>query len=139
VIMKEFITLEEFLTTQYDINGRTLSRSSSSWLYAYRLAKASFEQFGENGPPVGAKVITLVKGHGGNGCDIRKFDGEYNERFFKILGDQDRVSLVSKATWWSEIVSLDPVTVGWGELPKFIFKRPSWCEVHCLVRHIMYN
>lgn len=139
VIMKDFLTLEEFLIAQYDINGRILSRSSSSWLYAYRLAKASFEQFGENGPPIGAKVITLVNGHGGSGCDIRKFDGEYNERFFKILCDQDRVSLVFKAKWWLEIASLDPVTVGWGELPKHIYKRPSWNEVHCLARHIVYN
>jgi hypothetical protein len=129
--MKDFMTLEEFLAP---FDDRGCCHTSTSWVYLYRLAKASFEQFGDQGPPVGAKVITLVNGHGGNGCDIRTFAGDYNEDFFGIKKpatdyDSERISLVDKAIWWRQIVSLEPLTVGWGELPKHIFNRPAFEEL----------
>lgn len=138
--MKEFMTLEEFLLP---FDDRRKHHTSMSWVYLYRLAKASFEQFGENGPPVGSKVITLVNGHGGNGADHRVFAGDYNEVFFKLtrvtLDGDEQESLVTKATWWREIVSLDPLTVGWGDLPKHIFKRHFSNELYSLVQFIVHN
>jgi len=125
--MKEFMSLEQFLLMEEDHHS-IYYKSSEVWVYWYRLAKASFEQFGENGPPVGSKVITLVNGHCGNGFDFRIFVGndDGDERFFQLKRNNDDcsgISLVEKSKWWKQIVSLDPPTVGWGELPDCISKR----------------
>lgn len=135
--MKEFLTLEEFLCP---FDDRSKFHTSSSWVYLYRLAKASFEQFGEAGPPVGSEVLTLVNGHGGNGCDLRIFGGDYDGDFFKLIRGKDdsSVSLVGKKNWWREIVSINPLTVGWGELPKHI-RRRSEDGLQEIVRFIVSN
>jgi len=124
--MTEFFSLEQFLLMEEDHHS-IYYKSSEVWVYWYRLAKASFEQFGENGPPIGSRVITLVNGHGGNGFDFRTFAGDFDEKFFQIERDNGAVgsgvSLVDKCKWWKQIVSFDPLTVGWGELPECIKKR----------------
>lgn len=126
-----FPSLEEFLSLSDDPgipHDRDFNahRQGYAWLVWYRVAQASWNRWGDNGPPVGSKVITLVSGHGGRGCDHRTFGGVYEDdpRFFTLKrtyknsytsawgnpGDsvREQLSLVNRSTWWRSITPLSP-------------------------------
>jgi hypothetical protein len=79
----------------------------------YEIAKASYEKYGEAGPPIGSTVQTLVSGHGGGVGVIRVFAGvcPSDPRFFWIYRTRSRgnnekeceYSLVHREYWWIEI------------------------------------
>lgn len=99
--MSTFISLEEFLRQPGDL--RLLS---ADWLWYYNRAKKSFDQYGEQGPPIGSAVTTLVNGHCGSIGSIRKFEGAYEAdvRYFCINKYEcDLPSLVYRNSWWMEI------------------------------------
>ncbi len=126
--MKDFITLEEFLLLRDDSDfepKRSLghlthgSFFNDGWdlgheiVQRYKLARLNWEKYGEAGPERGSNVITLVSGHGGGVGVIRRFDGIYlnDPRFFaltRVSGeDHLRTSMLSVATWWAGISSLE--------------------------------
>lgn len=116
-------SLEEFLSLpDSDDKSEFLKPMvGRDWLWLYNSAKASYEQYGEEGPPVGTKVTTLFAGHGGGAGAIRTFVGVYwaDERFFVLSRrekdeKEDRISLVNRKYWWREIL---PREVAWKEIP----------------------
>lgn len=58
----------------------------------YDIAKASWEKYGNAGPPVGCKVITLVDGHNGRSGAIRDFNGiigtGYDKEYFTLIEER---------------------------------------------------
>lgn len=152
--MTEFIPLEEFLLLPNMICKNEYRefykhKTGTQWYYWYQLAKASFNQFGETGPPIGSTVLTLISGHGGSGGNKRKFCGQYisgnkdfdnnvNKNFFKIQDNNGYESLVYKDYWWREIVAIDPEPIGWGGFPKGKFyKRQHYTELEAIVEYII--
>lgn len=122
--MKQFMGLREFLllkdpTDQYGRsvfrgdflpqNARNGSSSAMDCVDRYDIAKASWEQFGAEGPPIGTQVEMLEAGHGGSAGVIRTFGGVYDSdtRFFQVYREEMRygkvekqVSLVLRDTWF---------------------------------------
>jgi hypothetical protein len=142
--MKKFPSLEQFLIQENQDKFTIKLMKATSWLAYYQLAKASFEQFGENGPPVNSTVIAFFAGHGGNGFNTRIFGGEYNSLYFKLIRrnlepvtrkETESISLVEKETWWREIVSIDPITE-FGTLPDFIKRRNNYSDLELMAKHI---
>lgn len=141
---KSFISLEDFLA-QEDPH-RTHYMTGRQFLCYYQLAKASYLQFGEDGPPVGAKVITYFAGHGGNGHNTRIFGGQYGNSpdFFEltdpsapsIYGRRDGVSLVEKETWWKHIAPIDPEIKDFGGLPLFLTKKLRYTELETMIAFV---
>lgn len=134
--MTEFISLEEFLllpeTNYKEFREFYKHKTGTQWWCWYQLAKASFNQFGESGPPIGSKVFTLVSGHGGGGGNQRIFGGQYldkdnnpfkdaNENYFFLKYENEK-SLVNKSSWWREIISIE--TVDLPPFPKDFYRRP---------------
>ena len=120
--MKTFLTLEEFLTLldqtepKYARALLTEHKTGPEWVALYKRAKQSWEEYGDEGPPVGAPVITLESGHGGRGGDYRIFEGieTTDPRYFLISrqeinwqGSRKYVSMVLKDFWWKSIY-VDP-------------------------------
>lgn len=140
--MSEFLSLEQFLLLpelDYENEFREFyeHKTGTQWYYWYQLAKASFNQFGNDGPPIGSKVLTLVSGHGGSGADERTFGGpDSNGRFFQ-LNSYNGVSLLTKASWWREIVCIDPEPTGWGPYPKHFYKKQYWSDIKNIVHFIV--
>lgn len=124
--MKEFMGLREFLLLKYTIdtypprpvyNGELLP--SKDWrdfggdlVRRYDYAKASWEKYGEEGPPIGSKVMTLQGGHGGGVWVQRIFEGIYDRdsRFFsisRIENGQKQISIVERDVWWAIIMVVE--------------------------------
>ncbi len=57
------MSLEDFLSMPTGMV--ILHATAAHWLALYRTAKASFEKYGADGPPVGSIVESLVSGYGG--------------------------------------------------------------------------
>lgn len=115
--MEKFYSLREFLLLKdpsYD-DGRSIHRiidRAENFVKLYEIAKASWEKYGDSGPPIGCTVMTLVAGHGGLGGDIRKFKGDSGcAGYFAISRlirnyngcSEEAISLVNKEFWWLEI------------------------------------
>lgn len=119
--METFPTLEQFLQLRdpYDRYGCSAFPKATGMLgwrkglhpfeIAYKVylqAKASWETYGDAGPPVGTIVQMLASGHGGPAGVIRAFDGVYERdpRFFQVStsggGYYSGVSSVSREHWW---------------------------------------
>jgi hypothetical protein len=96
-----FPTLEEFLL--YKEPGMTRCKTGKWWLLWYQLSKENFES---GVPKFGEKVITLVNGHGGNGCDTRVFMESDLPKYY-YLPNRERGSLVDKETWYRIIVPVN--------------------------------
>jgi len=119
--MDAFLSLREFLLLEdkYDrskfkrlmINGHYKSRF---FVELYDKAKKSWEKYGDDGPPVGSKVMTFFGGHGSSGPAVRILGKEYSygefnyfqlirkERdYFDSKNDIERVSLADKWCWWA--------------------------------------
>ena len=125
--MDKFYTLEEFLLLkeQYGDNrsiheafsglgGRRTLLEDSVWLY--RIAKITWELYGDDGPPIDSIVYTLRSGFGcASAWARRKFLGVHrsNFLFFSISRKdnpaEDRLSLVDRNHWWAEITTKDAV------------------------------
>ncbi len=116
--MKEFYSLREFLLLKdplYKSEDRSIFNESASpeyWVKRYDLAKSSYEEYGQEGPPINSQVITLVSGHGGCAGVQRKFIGIYkdDERFFAIEREDInhwKTSLVLRDYWWASIIHKD--------------------------------
>lgn len=142
--MKNFPSLEQFLLQESQDKLIIKLMKATSWLAYYQLAKASFEQFGESGPPVNSKVIAFFAGHGGNGFNTRIFGGECNSLYFKLINrniepvsrkEVESISLVEKETWWRDIVSIEPATE-FGELPDFIKRRNNYSNLELMAKHV---
>lgn len=108
-----FISLAEFLVLPDDYDGREFNHHKTGpfWLKWYEVAKASYEKYGPDGPPIGTKVITLRAGFGGGGLDIRTFTGIYTDdpRYFLLEHryrrsgyDETTRSLSARNTWWRD-------------------------------------
>lgn len=125
--MKEFMSLRDFLllrdpTDLYNEpayygapmlfkNQKSGASYGMDCVDRYDIAKNSWEQYGEEGPPFGSKVEMLVPGHGGDVGSILTFDGiyPYDTRFFQVYRTRkeymyDRteklVSLVVRKIWF---------------------------------------
>ena len=111
--MKRFPSLRDFLlmkdpTHSYKMSAHRDYRHAENFVELYDIAKASWEKFGDDGPPIGSKVETLTAGHGGGEGLIRTFEGicQYDKRFFnlsRVEGDRKILSSVMRTYWWIEI------------------------------------
>jgi hypothetical protein len=111
--LEEFLLLPDNYYEDREFSKYLLGRD---WLWLYNSAKASYEQYGEDGPSVGSKVTTLFAGHGGGPGAIRTFDGVYpeDERYLLIYYNdfvhsassiiEKKNSLVCRKYWWREIL-----------------------------------
>lgn len=112
--MKKFPSLRKFLLLKdgtFPIS-RSIHRDpfcAEDFVKLYDIAKASWEKYGDNGPPVGVNVEMLTAGHGGGAGVIRKFEGEHprhreyfcvsrEEIYFDMI--EKKLSLVDKPFWW---------------------------------------
>lgn len=90
--------------------------TAENWPKLYDLCKASFETYGDEGPAIGSKVMTLVAGHGGGPGCIRTFGGPFEEdKFYFYLSRRDehlgeQKSLVLRSHWWTEFIVIDSAT-----------------------------
>lgn len=126
--MKPFMSLREFLllrdtTARYDTSvfrggmmpskrgGISPYSHQEDSVHRYDAAKASWEEFGQDGPPVGTKVEMLEAGHGGLEGAIRTMEGisRSDPRFFEVSRTElsysfnkveKRISLVCRETWF---------------------------------------
>lgn len=117
--MTEFISLDEFLNLpeQSYLPGRSFyhNRTGRDWSAWYKRAKQSYDQYGNEGPPIDSLVQTLVAGHGGAPGIVRKFGGVYelDSRFFFIYREAEGIqysiekSLVDRLYWWRDIFVID--------------------------------
>jgi hypothetical protein len=82
-----FISVEQWLDLREE-DGREFWHFAPApyWLQWYKVAKASYEKWGPEGPPVGTKVITLRAGFGGPALIVRTFKGIFDRdpRFFVL-------------------------------------------------------
>jgi hypothetical protein len=114
----EFISLKKFLNLTY-VGGHDSIHNSGplfrrlcaaqDFVVRYELAERSWKLFGDDGPPLESKVITLAAGHGGGiGCQ-RIFKGVSNIdfRYFNIERHENLISLVERRFWWAQISTLD--------------------------------
>lgn len=106
-----FMTLEEFLAFEAEpgIKGREgspffMARYGFGWLAYYKVAKFSFEKYGEKGPPIGSEIITLRIGFGGSAGSERIFQGLYDDdpRFFVLMGSDSSISLSNVKCWFRD-------------------------------------
>lgn len=128
---KEFISLEEFMTLRDPIDPTSPLRSYHEYLHVlrrgcrspgedillrYRIAKASYEAYGDDGPPIGTTVVTLNAGHGGGPgvtCTIVHDHGtgySNDARFICLSRSHSRDagnSCATKACWWAEFATED--------------------------------
>lgn len=127
--MREFMDLRSFLLLKdpySSICGSELRPAHRNDMLDYRrickaedlierydIAKASWELYGSDGPPIGVKVKMLFAGHGGGPGVIRRFEGTFqlDPRFFAVSRMRERnhsipdddckdLSLVEKCQWW---------------------------------------
>lgn len=138
-----FISLEDFLA-QEDPH-RIHYMTGRQFLCYYQLAKASYLQFGEGGPPVGAKVITYFAGHGGMGHNTRIFGGQNGNSsdYFELTDPSASkfhggygVSLVEKDAWWRHIAPIDPEIKDFGGLPSFLTKKLRYTELETMIAFV---
>ena len=111
--MKKFPTLREFLllqdpTYKYPRSIHNGNYPAEHFVELYDIAKTSWENFGDGGPPYTSKVKMLVAGHGGDAGVIRTLIGSHNNdpRFFIVAryqNDKDMISLVLKQYWWLQM------------------------------------
>lgn len=119
--MKNFPDLREFLLLREsdDVYKRSPHRSdpildregfskAQELVYRYDIAKASWEKYGDEGPPIGSKVVTLFAGHGGGPGCIRIFLGDVEGKgthFYLSRTEKkdDQRSVVTKDIWWMVI------------------------------------
>jgi hypothetical protein len=105
-----FLSLEEFLllTNPCDLPGNAprpafhAHLTAEQWLVRYRIAKASFEKFG-NSPPFGQKVHVLHNGFGNvDAGPLRILRGiAKDERFFELMVETGRFAAYP-AVYWAE-------------------------------------
>src|SRR5271170_62605 len=95
--MKEFMDLRTFMLLG-DLPGDnrpfSVYMTGPDWLKLYDCAKASWDQYGDQGPPIGSKVESLRAGHGNfRSGAIRTFEGIYDldSRFFTISRQEVRL------------------------------------------------
>ena len=140
--MTTFLSLEDFIA-QEDPH-RIHYMTGRQFLCYYQLAKASYLQFGEDGPPVGAKVITYFTGHGGVGHNTRIFGGNYGSSsdsdYFELndpsaLHNRAGISLVENETWWRHFAPVDP-PIKIVDFPSFLIKKPKWTELETMIRFV---
>lgn len=116
--MTEFISLDEFLNlpelSYKPDRSYYCNRTGRDWSIWYKQAKQSYDKYGDEGPPIGALVRTLVAGHGGGAGVVRKFGGIYeaDPRFFYIIEQKEKdvnfqKSLLERAYWWRSIYVVD--------------------------------
>lgn len=105
--MGMFMSLEDFLALPP--GSIVLHAPASHWLAAYRTAKASFETYGDAGPPIGSVVESLVSGYGGREGRRLRFDGvdTYDPEHF-LLSAGGYEFLCDRSTWWREIKVIVP-------------------------------
>lgn len=125
--MKEFMDLREFILLKdpFDkdyprsvhrnevLDHRKGLSSAEDVLLRYDIAKASWEKYGDDGPPFGSLVQTLHSGHGGGPGVIATLTGlfERDPRCFlltrKEWGERNKEreghSLVERTQWWVHI------------------------------------
>lgn len=120
---KPFISLEEYLLLKDPTDkeprrpAHNIYRTPEQWLRFYEIAKASYDKYGDEGPALGSKVVTLVHGHGGSMGVVGILDRvmERDPRFFLLLRKVRRdayhggseydtqESMVIREQWWNEI------------------------------------
>lgn len=115
--MDAFPSLEQFLALRDPVDPHGRSAFSNAmphfgWrkglhafqvaLKVYEQAKASWETYGDGGPPVGTIVQMLESGHSGTAGVTREFDGvfERDARFFQVKTADGDVSIVCRENWW---------------------------------------
>ncbi len=124
ISLAEFLNLADPLDTKYFRSHWRIIPRAENWTKYYELAKENFEKYGEAGPPVGCRVITLQPGHGGSPGQRRTFDGVFprDERCFQIYyidehyqKGEKQLSLVARSLWWAEIAVIDEASYDWRE------------------------
>lgn len=109
----EFMSLETFLDLTHAYDGRSIHRnellaSSSNTLSIaqdllrrYKIARDSWVQFGDDGPPLGTWVRTLYGSDGGSGVFLGSDDQAPLE--FLILVSPERRQVIDRVHWWAFI------------------------------------
>lgn len=104
-----FMSLQEFMLLKHPNNPEYHKNhfSSEHWVEYYNCAKASYEKYGDKGPPVGAYVRTLPSPVSGK----RIFNGtSTNDPTYFHLGDpnfHNNGLMVPCATWWMHFREAD--------------------------------
>ncbi len=106
--MESFPSIKEFLclkdpNSKYGESMHQIKLWPEQLVAYYNCAKANWEKFGDEGPPIGTKVITLLPG----------FDGEENAKrtitqkieatggpYFELERSADRVTWARISLWW---------------------------------------
>lgn len=127
--MKQFMDLREFMMLKDPLykkksDERSVHRNEVfDWrkglsnaedvLMRYDIAKASWEKYGDEGPPFGSKVQTLHSGHGGGPGVIATLAGIFDrdKRFFLLTRkerdsfhkEREGQSIVERTQWWVHI------------------------------------
>jgi len=106
---KEFISLREFLLLKdpYKNEYYTQAHRAHEWVALYEIAKLSFDEYGENGPPVGTKVSTLRAGFGCYGPGVVRIVSENTvekDGFIKITDKKGEHTYIVHSPWWLDIV-----------------------------------
>ena len=118
---KPFMTLEEFLLLEDPVDRqykrsifKTLS-SSTYWVARYKVAKKSYDRYGEEGPPPGTTMVMMEAGHGGMGGVHRLLKGIYERSpvFFEMIrkgyDGKEESSLAIRQFWYVVMAHPDDV------------------------------
>jgi hypothetical protein len=108
--METFLSIEEFLclkdpNCKYDTSMHQVKLWPEQLVAYYNCAKANWERFGDEGPPIGTKVIALTPGFNGEENSERTITKKVEETggpYFVLerrAGDVD-VSWARVNFWW---------------------------------------
>jgi hypothetical protein len=119
--MNQFPDMRDFLLLKNPINpvfllfqGRLLE--AAEMVFLYDTAKASWEEYGDDGPPPESKVVMLSPGFGKLGGAVAKLRGieAGDPRFFELYqaassewGSSEAVALVMRECWWAHMKVLE--------------------------------
>jgi hypothetical protein len=99
--MKEFISMREFLLLE-KTRGEGKFFTQSSW-----------ESHGDEGPPPGSRVVSLVSGYGGGPGvglaviklvdDTENYAEEYVDKYLLLARSDGSECLLEREYWWRDV------------------------------------
>jgi hypothetical protein len=110
--LRTFLLLRDPIDTRYNKSAFCSSTTQLGYrrgynafevaVHVYDVAKANWERFGDDGPPLGTMVQMLESGHCGSAGALRIMAGvfERDPRFFQVRRSSGDVSLVVRNNWW---------------------------------------
>jgi len=104
--LREFLLLKDPDRDNVSIHcGEPLSRNSiaEDLVNRYDIAKRSWETYGDKGPPIGSRIITLRSGFGGSAGVVLTLSSYYDGDHFVAVDGSGRKFLVRRNMWWIDI------------------------------------